>query len=117
MLLDNYKENELIGIIYFIDSGLSKNKNYYIERLKKNEKKIMVLNFIYFMEKSFLIFFNLEWKELINYLIKWKGELPDLPEINFDKEAENTFLEIKKNNSSDFFLNYLKMKNYLKKLF
>jgi hypothetical protein len=35
-------------------------------------------------------------------LIKWKKEIPDLPEINFDNEYENTFNEIKDMNPTWF---------------
>ena len=34
-MLSNYAENELIGVFYFIDPDLSKNKNYYIKELTK----------------------------------------------------------------------------------
>ncbi|XP_075704329.1 enoyl-[acyl-carrier-protein] reductase [NADH] 1-like [Rhinoderma darwinii] len=35
------------------------------------------------------------WDETLQYLAEWKKEIPDLPEINFDIEAEQTFEEIK----------------------
>ena len=35
------------------------------------------------------------WSEIIDYLKRWRDELPDTPEINFDIEAEQNFEEIK----------------------
>jgi hypothetical protein len=35
------------------------------------------------------------WDEILTYLAKWREEIPDLPEINFDLEAQQTFDEIK----------------------
>lgn len=35
------------------------------------------------------------WDEIIEYLKKWRDELPDMPEINFDKESKQSFNEIK----------------------
>jgi hypothetical protein len=38
---------------------------------------------------------NSIWEEIIFYLKMWRDELPDIPEINFDKEVEQSFNEIK----------------------
>jgi hypothetical protein len=35
------------------------------------------------------------WNEVLAYLVDWKKEIPDLPEINFDLDAQHTFEEIK----------------------
>lgn len=35
------------------------------------------------------------WNEILSYLKEWKIEIPDLPEINFDLDAQHTFNEIK----------------------
>lgn len=35
------------------------------------------------------------WNEIIAYLKKWRSELPDMPEINFDKNPDDSFEEIK----------------------
>jgi hypothetical protein len=35
------------------------------------------------------------WDEILEYLAEWKKEIPDLPEINFDLDAQHTFEEIK----------------------
>jgi hypothetical protein len=42
------------------------------------------------------------WVEVLNYLERWKKEIPDMPEIDFEKNAENTFAEIKDIDVSSF---------------
>lgn len=42
------------------------------------------------------------WKEILNYLEDWKKQIPDLPETNFDLNAESSFEEIKDLNPALF---------------
>lgn len=35
------------------------------------------------------------WDEILNHLKAWKNNIPDLPEINFDKNPQASFEEIK----------------------
>ena len=94
VLLDRTNEKDLIGIIYFIDPDLQKNKNYYLERLEKIKKDYGVEVHLFY-GKEFFDFLNLDWNEVLKYLEQWKKDLPDIPGINFDKQAERTFEEIK----------------------
>ena len=94
MLLNQNHEKNLIGIIYFIDSSLSKNKKYYKERLEEMKKSYGVELYLFY-GKDFFDFLKLKWAEILQYLKKWKKELPDIPEINFDKNVKETFEEIK----------------------
>ena len=94
LLLNKYNEKNLTGIIYFIDPDLSKNKNYYQSRLKEMERQYGVKLYLFY-GGEFFKFFNLDWIEVLKHLKNWKKELPDIPEINFDKEPESTFEEIK----------------------
>lgn len=87
---------KLIGIMYFIDPDLSKNRNYYLQELKRLAKFYGVnLNLFYGKE----LFLYLEepdiWDNIINWLKQWKESLPDLPEINLDAKAKESFDEIK----------------------
>ena len=102
LLLDKkINEKNLIGIIYFIDSDLSKNKKFYLEKIEEFKKNLGVELHLFY-GKEFFNFFGLNWNEVLNYLEKWKCELPDLPEIDFDKDAEKTFEEIKNLSPSTF---------------
>jgi hypothetical protein len=88
--------SELIGIMYFIDSDLSKNKNYYLQELKKLEKFYGVELYLFYGKELFEYLKKLEiWDNVILWLKQWKDSLPELPEINFDKTPEESFEEIK----------------------
>ena len=97
LMLSKYKEKDLVGIIYFIDSDFGgKNKKYYTEELKKMSVYYNIETKIFYGKPLFEYFeFTDIWEEILIYLKEWKIEIPDLPEINFDLDAENTFNEIK----------------------
>lgn len=87
---------KLVGIMYFIDPDLVKNKNYYVEELNKMEDTYGVdLHLLY--GKELFEFFNKtnEWDKLLSWLTQWKESLPELPEINFDSDPQDSFDEIK----------------------
>jgi len=95
-LLDKYNEKELKCYTYFIDPGLKKNKKYYsceLEKIKLDYKVFTKLCY----GKDFWneIGFPKIWDEILKHLERWKKEIPDMPSINFDEDAENTFEEIK----------------------
>ncbi|MEO0214445.1 MAG: HpyAIV family type II restriction enzyme, partial [candidate division WOR-3 bacterium] len=94
-LYKNHQQN-LVGIMYFIDPDLIKNKNYYDNELKKM-KNIYGVELYLFYGKELFKFFNrgYDWDNLISWLTKWKMGLPDLPEINFDNDPESSFNDIK----------------------
>lgn len=86
----------LKGIMYFIDPDLIKNKNYYVEQLNRMAKIYGVELTLLYGKEFFEYFGRSEfWSILIEWLSKWKEELPDLPEINLDKEWKKSFEEIK----------------------
>ena len=94
-LLKIYGEN-IIGIFYFLDPELKKNKNYYEKELSKINKDYNVKTFLFYGQDLFIYLdYKNIWSEIIRYLEKWKKEIPELPEINFDLDANHTFEEIK----------------------
>ena len=95
-LLKIYKETELKCYTYFIDPGLTKNKRYYTQELEKLHSDYNVYTRLcYGKELWDEISHSDVWTELLNYLERWKKEIPDMPSINFDDSPENTFAEIK----------------------
>ena len=83
--------------IYFIDPSLNKNKNYYLAeifKLKEFYKTDIELCYGDELFKSEKID-NLWDEEIISFLKQWRSELPPLPEINFDLNSKETFIEIK----------------------
>ena len=89
-------KNDLIGIMYFIDPDLVKNKNFYLEELKKI-KGIYGIRLELFYGKELFEYFKRPklWDDIIAWLKKWKDELPELPEINFDNDPKGSFDQIK----------------------
>ena len=96
IIIDKFGDDNLSGYFYFIDPDLIKNKNFYEEELEKmsNDYGVELLN-CYGKELFEKLGLNSIWEEIIIYLKKWRDELPDIPEINFDKEVEQSFNEIK----------------------
>jgi len=86
----------LVGIMYFIDPDLVKNKNYYIEELDKMIDTYGVDLHLLYGKELFEFFNKLNvWNDLLSWLTQWKDSLPELPEINFDGEPQDSFNEIK----------------------
>ena len=73
-----------------------KNKNFYKDELDKMSADYGVELYICYGKEFFeLINESKTWDEIIIYLKKWRDELLDIPEINFDLEAKHSFEEIK----------------------
>ncbi|MGL4347764.1 MAG: hypothetical protein ACRCR9_06770 [Chitinophagaceae bacterium] len=82
--------------MYFIDADSGgKNKKYYTEELEKMSVSYHAQIKIFYGKALFayLDFIDI-WTEILAYLEKWKIEIPDFPEINFDIDAQETFNEI-----------------------
>ena len=95
-IIDIYGDDNLKGFFYFIDPDLIKNKNFYKDELEKMSADYGVELYICY-GKEFFDLINLPnvWNEIIDHLKKWRNELPDTPEINFDKAPEHSSEEIK----------------------
>ena len=102
-LLETYKRSQLSGYLYFIDPSFSKNRNYYIQELDSLSESCGIrLKLVYGSELFKDLNIEKVWHELVNHLTKWKQKLPDLPDVDFDIEADKTFQEIKDINTSTF---------------
>ena len=95
-LLYKKHQNKLIGIMYFIDPTLSKNKKFYLEELNKL-KEIYHNELFLIYGQDFFEFINHPklWTELIEWIKQWKTSLPDFPDIDFDLSPSESFEEIK----------------------
>ena len=88
--------NKLIGIMYFIDPDLVKNKNFYISELNRLNEYYKVPLYLFYGKELFEFLKSPEyWKRLLDWLTQWKESLPEIPEINFDTEPQDSFEEIK----------------------
>ena len=94
-LFKKYKDN-LIGIMYFIDPDLAKNKNFYTSELNRLNEYYKVPLYLFYGKELFEFLEFLEyWERLLDWLTQWKESLPEIPEINFDTESQDSFEEIK----------------------
>jgi len=89
-------KDKLVGIMYFIDPDLSKNKNYYLPELKRLSEFYGVNTYLLYGKELFdyLGKPNL-WEQILSWLKQWKDSLPEIPEVDFDKTPEESFEEIK----------------------
>lgn len=89
-------KNNLVGIMYFIDPDLLKNKNYYLPELKRLSEFYGVKTYLFYGKELFAYFNRLDlWEKILSWLKQWKDNLPELPEIDFDKTSKESFEEIK----------------------
>jgi Holliday junction resolvase-like predicted endonuclease len=94
-LFKKYKDN-LIGIMYFIDPDLAKNKNFYTSELNHLNEYYKVPLYLFYGKELFEFLKSPKyWKRLLDWLTQWKESLPEIPEINFDAELQDSFEEIK----------------------
>ena len=95
-MVNKYGEKNLVGIFYFIDPDLQKNKNFYKTELEKMARDYGVKIYLFYGIELF-DFLQQEkaWSEILKYLEQWKKEIPYFPETNFDIDAESSFEEIK----------------------
>jgi len=102
-MINKYGEKNLVGFFYFIDPELKKNRNYYDAELKRMSKAYGVNLNLSYGEELFAILGHKEiWQEILKYLEEWKKEIPELPETNFDLNAQSSFEEIKDLNPAWF---------------
>ena len=95
-LIHGHDESKLKCFMYFIDPSLTKNKNYYTAEIAKIQSDYKInVKLCYGKELWDEILHPEVWDELLKHLEKWKKEIPDMPSINFDDDAESTFEEIK----------------------
>jgi hypothetical protein len=95
-LLKQYDESKLKSYMYFVDSGLVKNKRFYTQELEKLHVDYNVYTKLCYGSEFWDEIGHPEvWAELLNFLERWKRGIPDMPSINFDDDARSTFDEIK----------------------
>jgi hypothetical protein len=94
-LYKTYTSN-LVGIMYFLDPDLIKNKNFYLEKLQKLSSFYGIKTYLFYGKELFEFFGHPEyWDQILIWLKQWKDSLPELPEIDFDKDPGKSFEEIK----------------------
>jgi len=101
VITKEYGDSEIFGYFYFIDDSFNKNKNFYEAEISKLSCDYgSSLKLVYGVEFFKAIDLEQTWGEILRYLKRWKNEIPELPEINFDKNPIQSFNEIKELPSS-----------------
>jgi hypothetical protein len=92
--LYNLHGGNTVGIMYFIDPDFSKNTQFYQAVISKL-MNLYNTEIYLFYGKEFFDYLKCPecWESMVEYLVKWKNTLSDLPEVNFDKEPLRTFEE------------------------
>lgn len=71
IMLSNYGEEELIGVIYFIDPDFVKNKNFYTQELQKMAHDYNVETHIFYGKTLFdYLGYADIWEEILTYLVE-----------------------------------------------
>ncbi|MBI5573938.1 MAG: restriction endonuclease [Elusimicrobia bacterium] len=93
-----YKKHgkQLTGIMYFIDPDLSKNKNFYEQEITRLSSFYDIEVKLFYGEEFFEYLKNPKmWDDMLLWLKQWKKDLPEIPEVNCDKEPLKSFEELK----------------------
>ena len=95
-LLDIYGDRLTQGFFYFIDPSLVKNRNYYQPELNKLQKSWGVeLSVCYGKDMFDALGYPYIWLNILENLQKWRQDIPDLPNVNFDANPQESAEEIK----------------------
>ncbi len=97
-LTQRYPNFEIYPYMWFIDDSLKKNQRYYSERMQSMSQDYECQPELFYGKEIFEQVEDFDiaiWAETIEYLERWKITLPDMPEINFDINANVVFEEVK----------------------
>lgn len=95
ILEEEYPEVTIRAFFYFLDPSLKKNQKYYKEKIKEIKKDYNIECHLFYGSELLEFFKIVVWREILSYLKKWKDEIPEMPEINFDINVDDNFEEIK----------------------
>ena len=96
VITENHKSSKIKGFFYFVDKSLSKNHRFYTAEIAKLSGDYGIDLQLAYGADLFDSLGHLQvWPELLGHLEMWKERIPELPEINFDKDSQASFEEIK----------------------
>ena len=103
VIIETYGNRTIFGYFYFIDDSFNKNKNFYVAEINNLSRDYgLTLKLVYGKELFDAIGMKHTWDEILSHLKHWKKEIPELPEINFDTDPNQSFSEIKDIPSSTY---------------
>lgn len=94
-LIDIYGDKVAWGFFYFIDPSIMKNKNFYHPELQKLQESWGVhLSVSYGQDMFNQLGHPNIWLNIMDNLQKWRLDIPDLPNVNFDTNPQESADEI-----------------------
>jgi len=95
-ILHKQHGEQIVGIIFFIDPDLTKNRSFYHEKLMELGQFYGAdLHLFYGRELFDHLGHPSPWDSMLSWLRDWRESLPDLPHVSFDREPEKSFEEIR----------------------
>lgn len=95
-ICQKYAGSDIRGFFYFIDASFMKNKRFYTPEIEQLSRDYGVpLHLSYGAEFFSHIGKPDVWEEILSHLVEWKSTIPELPEINFDKDPQASLDELK----------------------
>ncbi len=96
VIIREHNGSNIEGFFYFIDDSFRKNQNYYTQQIEELSADYGITLYLSYGHELFSqIGISAVWDQILNHLTSWKRNIPDLPEINFDKNPEDSVNEIK----------------------
>lgn len=98
--IKSHYSKSLIAIMWFIDDSKTKNKNYYLEQMRKyNFEKIDMKLFYGADFFDFLDNAHQSWEEIISHLVRYRNEqskdVIDIPDFDTSEEVLNALIKLK----------------------
>lgn len=89
--------NSMVGIMYFIDPSLVKNRNYYVSELEDLRTELEIPVHLFYNGELFQFFEGhlRTWEHLYRGLKTWREKLPEIIEFNYDLDPLATIEETK----------------------
>ena len=87
--------SQLVGIMYFIDPSLEKNKKYYRENIQNTVEKLGIKVHLFYNGELFEYFGKLHiWNQLIADLRSWRDRLGGELDFDFDKDPASSIRDL-----------------------
>jgi hypothetical protein len=87
--------DHLIGIMYFIDPSLEKNRNYYRGNIENLTASLGIVVRLFYNGELFEYFGHPAlWEQLVSSLKSWRERLGGELELNFDKDPESSIEDL-----------------------
>ena len=95
-LAEMHGGENLRALLFFVDPGQKKNRKFYAEQLKEIHANFSVPTDLCYGGDFFdKVIPGAEiWTEVESHLRRWRDEIPEFPEVNFDKDAAASAKEL-----------------------